>query len=122
MVVICDQGAIAGKNYWVGVQTANALSPPAEDIPIKKNDAGRGDRLLARTSGSRTDVICGIYPLGNKAYPGAQTCLNCQPSDQSRTHSICPLEIWIVLYKVALYAVWRLQVSRTSALALPSGE
>ena len=28
VVVVGDQGAIVGKNYWVDVETANALSPP----------------------------------------------------------------------------------------------
>src|SRR5258706_11546586 len=40
--------------------------------------------------GSRTNVICGIYTLGNNTHPGAQTSQNCQPSCQNRTHSICP--------------------------------
>jgi len=29
VVVVGDQGAIVGKKYWVDVESADALSPPA---------------------------------------------------------------------------------------------
>ena len=78
------------------------LSPPAPSSTTFKKQAEESD---PSTSGSHTHVIFRVYTLSNNVDPGAQTSLNCQPSDQSRTHSICLPGIWIVLYKRAFYAV-----------------
>ena len=73
MVVVGDQGANAGKNYWVDVETTDALSPPAVDearTQRKHSDQGSRNMRQAGESassvdGSRTTLFAEYNTLDN---------------------------------------------------------
>src|SRR5258706_5356216 len=89
VVVIGDQDAIAGKFYWVDVETADALSLPASNgFRTAKNEES--------ATSSRTTSFAEYTPWVKRASRPELSTIR----PKSHTFNLAALGIWIVLYKV----------------------